>query len=107
MAMSPVSLSADPLDQSWYEASARARLDALVDPGTFEEFLGPEQRVMSPHLPAFDLPRAFDDGIVVGRGTPRRFARPPGRAGGAVHGRGLRRGPWRQARRPAAGRARR
>ncbi|MHC2002429.1 biotin-independent malonate decarboxylase subunit beta [Methylobacterium sp. CM6241] len=68
MAMSPVSLSADPLDQSWYEASARARLDALVDPGTFEEFLGPEQRVMSPHLPAFDLPRAFDDGIVVGRG---------------------------------------
>lgn len=69
MSLTPVSLSADPLDQSWYEASARNRLDALLDAGSFEEFVGPEQRVMSPHLPAFDLPRAFDDGIVVGRGT--------------------------------------
>ena len=59
----------DPGHLSWYEASARARLDALLDAGTFEEFLGPAERAMSPHLPLFDLPRAFDDGIVVGRGT--------------------------------------
>ncbi|GJD43006.1 Malonyl-S-ACP:biotin-protein carboxyltransferase MADC [Methylobacterium cerastii] len=53
---------------SWYEASARQRVAALLDAGSFEEFVGPEQRAMSPHLPLFDLPRAFDDGIVVGRG---------------------------------------
>ncbi len=54
---------------SWYEASARARLAALLDRASFTEFLGPAARETSPHLPLFDLPRAFDDGIVVGRGT--------------------------------------
>ncbi|KQP39266.1 biotin-independent malonate decarboxylase subunit beta [Methylobacterium sp. Leaf104] len=64
----PVALSASPLAQSWYEASARARLAGLLDTDTFEEFIGPEQRMMSPHLPLFALPRAFDDGMIVGRG---------------------------------------
>ncbi|KQT69351.1 biotin-independent malonate decarboxylase subunit beta [Methylobacterium sp. Leaf465] len=64
----PVSLSSSPFDQSWYEASARARLAGLLDTDTFQEFVGPEQRRMSPHLPLFDLPRAFDDGMIVGRG---------------------------------------
>lgn len=54
---------------SWLEASARARVAGLLDAGSFREFLGPERREMSPHLPLFDLPRAFDDGVVVGRGT--------------------------------------
>ena len=54
---------------SWYEASARQRVEALLDPGSFAEALGPAERRMSPHLPLFDLPRAFDDGIVVGSGT--------------------------------------
>jgi malonate decarboxylase beta subunit len=58
----------DPGAASWYEASARARLDGLLDAGTFCEFIGPEQRRMSPHLPLFDLPRAFDDGMIVGAG---------------------------------------
>jgi malonate decarboxylase beta subunit len=58
----------DPGTTSWYEASARARLDGLLDAGTFREFIGPEQRRMSPHLPLFDLPRAFDDGMIVGAG---------------------------------------
>ncbi|MES5482428.1 biotin-independent malonate decarboxylase subunit beta [Bradyrhizobium sp. INPA03-11B] len=53
---------------SWYEASARQRIDALVDHGSFVEFIGPEQREMSPHLAIFDLPEQFDDGIVIGRG---------------------------------------
>jgi malonate decarboxylase beta subunit len=64
----PVALSAEPRDQSWYEASARARLAGLLDADSFQEFIGPEQRMMSPHLPLFDLPRAFDDGMIVGRG---------------------------------------
>ncbi|GJD36660.1 biotin-independent malonate decarboxylase subunit beta [Methylobacterium aerolatum] len=79
---------------SWYEASARQRLDALLDPGSFTEALGPEERRMSPHLPLFDLPRAFDDGIVVGTGTldgrPVYVAAQEGRfmggAFGEVHG---------------------
>ena len=54
---------------SWLQATARQRLAGLLDPGSFAEFIGPEQRVESPHLPIFDLPRAFDDGVVIGRGT--------------------------------------
>ena len=54
---------------SWLEASARERIALTLDPGSFTELLGPEQREMSPHLAAFDLPRAFDDGVVIGRGT--------------------------------------
>src|SRR5271154_7570488 len=52
----------------WYEASARERIAGLLDAEGFTEFLGPEQRAMSPHLAQFDLTGAFDDGIVVGRG---------------------------------------
>jgi malonate decarboxylase beta subunit len=53
---------------SWLQATARQRLAGLLDAGSFLEFLGPEQRIESPHLPIFDLPRAFDDGAVIGRG---------------------------------------
>jgi malonate decarboxylase beta subunit len=57
-----------PNKADWYEASARDRIAGLLDPKSFVEFLGPEQRAMSPHLAQFDLTGAFDDGIVVGRG---------------------------------------
>jgi malonate decarboxylase beta subunit len=53
---------------SWLQATARQRLAGLLDRGSFTEFLGPSERVESPHLHIFDLPRAFDDGVVVGRG---------------------------------------
>src|SRR3954471_11271110 len=84
----------DPRAASWYEASARARIDGLLDPGPFREFIGPEQRRMSPHLPLFDLPRAFDDGMIVGSGRldgkPVLVAAQEGRfmggAFGEVHG---------------------
>jgi malonate decarboxylase beta subunit len=54
---------------SWYEASARTRLRLLLDERSFVEFIGPEDREVSPHLQIFDLPEQFDDGIVIGRGT--------------------------------------
>jgi malonate decarboxylase beta subunit len=54
--------------RSWREATARRRVAALVDQGTFVEWLGPSARVTSPHLAALDLPVAFDDGAVVGEG---------------------------------------
>ena len=54
---------------SWYEATARERVAGLLDAGSLQEFVGPTAREVSPHLSLFDLPEAFDDGIVVGRGT--------------------------------------
>ena len=54
---------------SWYEATARERVAGLLDPDSFQEFVAPTEREVSPHLSLFDLPEAFDDGIVVGRGT--------------------------------------
>ncbi|CAD6559064.1 Malonyl-S-ACP:biotin-protein carboxyltransferase MADC [Paraburkholderia hiiakae] len=79
---------------SWYEASARQRIDELVDAGTFVEFVGPAEREMSPHLSLFNLPHQFDDGMIVGRamldGRPVFLAAQEGRfmggAFGEVHG---------------------
>ncbi|MDT8265497.1 biotin-independent malonate decarboxylase subunit beta, partial [Roseomonas sp. DSM 102946] len=56
--------------------------------------LGPETRELSPHLPLFDLPRQFDDGMVAGAGRidgqPVLVAAQEGRfmggAFGEVHG---------------------
>ena len=56
-------------EASWFQASARQRISGLLDEGSFTEFLPPTDRVQSPHLAAFNLPTAFDDGVVVGRGT--------------------------------------
>ncbi|MBD1598452.1 biotin-independent malonate decarboxylase subunit beta [Pseudomonas typographi] len=53
---------------SWYESTARQRIAGLLDRGSFTEYIGPEQREMSPHLDLFDLPKQFDDGIVIGEG---------------------------------------
>ena len=55
-------------EASWFQATARQRVDGLLDPGSFAEFLGPAERLQSPHLALFDLPAAFDDGVVIGRG---------------------------------------
>ena len=52
----------------WFDATARQRVTGLLDPGSFTEFIGPSERVQSPHLKMFDLPSAFDDGVVIGRG---------------------------------------
>jgi malonate decarboxylase beta subunit len=52
---------------SYQEATARERIARLFDPDTFEEFLPPSERVVSPHLAQLDAPVAFDDGVAVGR----------------------------------------
>jgi malonate decarboxylase beta subunit len=54
---------------SWFQATARQRVEGLLDPNSFTEFLPPSERVRSPHLQLFDLPSAFDDGVVIGRGA--------------------------------------
>src|SRR5216684_1774816 len=89
-----VSEIADRETTSWYEASARQRIQLMLDAGSFQEFIGPEHREASPHLQVFDLPEQFDDGMIVGRGriagAPVFLAAQEGRfmggAFGEVHG---------------------
>jgi len=58
-----------PLTQriSFAECSARERLAHLLDADSFQEWLPPGERVMSPHLAQLGVPAAFDDGVAVGR----------------------------------------
>jgi malonate decarboxylase beta subunit len=53
---------------SYLEASARERIGRLLDANTFEEWLPPSARMLSPHLEQLDAPVSFDDGVVIGRG---------------------------------------
>ena len=55
--------------RSYYEATARERLAAIVDAGSLREILPPTTRTLSPHQQALDLPTAFDDGVVIGSAT--------------------------------------
>lgn len=79
---------------SWYEATARERIAGLLDPHSFAEFIDPTEREVSPHLKLFDLPEAFDDGIIIGRGQVKgrdvlvaaQEGRFMGGAVGEVHG---------------------
>ncbi len=52
---------------SYGECSARERVARLFDAGSFEEWLPPALRVMSPHLAQLGVPSAFDDGVAIGR----------------------------------------
>jgi len=54
---------------SWAECSARERLAAFVDEGSFHEWLPPAARLSSPHLALLGVPAAFDDGVAIGRAT--------------------------------------
>jgi malonate decarboxylase beta subunit len=54
--------------KSYYEASARIRVESLLDSGTFKEWIDPIERWMSPHGKELNTPKAFDDGIVIGEG---------------------------------------
>lgn len=53
---------------SFLERTARQRIKALLDDGSFTEILPPGDRHFSPHLPALGQPVAFDDGVVIGEG---------------------------------------
>ncbi len=57
------------MSRSFYEESARQRILGLLDPASFTELLKPTERLTSPHLQALESPLAFDDGVIVGRGS--------------------------------------
>lgn len=54
------------ISHSYLEATARERLQLLLDPDSLQEWLPPSARVTSPHLDQLDAPVSFDDGVVIG-----------------------------------------
>ncbi len=77
------------LKNSFYEKTARARIQALVDAQSFNEILKPTEIEVSPHLSALDIPGSFDDGVIIGtarvNGTPVHIMAQEGQfMGGAV-----------------------
>lgn len=77
------------LKNSFYEKTARARIQALVDAQSFNEILKPTEVEVSPHLSALDIPGSFDDGVIIGtarlNGTPVHIMAQEGQfMGGAV-----------------------
>lgn len=77
------------LKNSFYEKTARARIQAVVDAQSFNEILKPTEVEVSPHLSALDIPGSFDDGVIVGtacvNGTPVHIMAQEGQfMGGAV-----------------------
>ena len=53
---------------SYYEATALGRISRLLDNKSFQEILGPAERVTSPHLEPLGQPCSFNDGIIIGSG---------------------------------------
>jgi malonate decarboxylase beta subunit len=57
------------MNLSFAESTARERVTHLLDSQSFQEILGPGERVVSPHLALLGVPSSFDDGVVIGSGT--------------------------------------
>jgi malonate decarboxylase beta subunit len=57
------------MTHSYYESNARARIAGLLDEDSFHEWLPADARVTSPHLATLELPAAFDDGVIIGKGS--------------------------------------
>jgi malonate decarboxylase beta subunit len=55
--------------RSYYESGARARIAGLLDADSLHEWLSADARVTSPHLATLEQPAAFDDGVIIGRGS--------------------------------------
>ncbi|MCX6983332.1 MAG: biotin-independent malonate decarboxylase subunit beta [Lentisphaerae bacterium] len=54
--------------KNYFESTARQRITGILDAGSFREFCPPPERIISPHLKHFNIPAAFDDGVIVGEG---------------------------------------
>ena len=57
------------LKNSFYEKTARGRIQHTFDKDSFKEILKPGETVLSPHLAALDIPGSFDDGVIIGKAT--------------------------------------
>jgi malonate decarboxylase beta subunit len=75
--------------KSYLESNARGRIAQVLDADSFDEFLPPAERIISPHLAQLNAPVSFDDGVVIGRAllhgkTVFAAAQEGGFMGGAV-----------------------
>jgi hypothetical protein len=68
-ATSPPVLAPHLFRRSFIELNAWERARSLMDEGTFEELLGPFDRMKSPWLPAQGVVPQSDDGVVIARGA--------------------------------------
>ena len=68
-ATSPQALAPHLFGISFIELNARERARSLMDEGSFEELLGPFDRMKSPWLPAQGVVPQSDDGVVIARGA--------------------------------------
>ena len=50
----------------FHEQTARQRIAAVADAGSFAELLPPPERLTSPYLAQLGIPVSFDDGLVIG-----------------------------------------
>ena len=57
------------MSHSYYESTARVRIAGLLDADSFHEWLPAAERVTSPHLATLEQPAAFDDGVIIGKGS--------------------------------------
>lgn len=54
---------------SFYESSAKVRIDSIVDKNSFEEILPSEDKIQSPHLKKINIVSSFNDGVIIGKAT--------------------------------------
>ena len=57
------------IQKSFYEKTARNRIDSIVDKGSFQEILKPGSIPVSPNLASLDIVGSFDDGVIIGQAT--------------------------------------
>lgn len=57
------------IQDSFYEKTARNRIQALFDKHSFAEILKPGSTPTSPNLASLDIAGSFDDGVIIGRAT--------------------------------------
>jgi malonate decarboxylase beta subunit len=55
--------------KNYFESTARQRISGILDADSFRELCPPQKRIISPHLKHFNIPVAFDDGVIVGEGA--------------------------------------
>ncbi|OAV01591.1 MULTISPECIES: biotin-independent malonate decarboxylase subunit beta [Moraxella] len=77
------------IKNSFYEKTARERIAALCDAGSFVEILKPASIAKSPHLTSLGITGSFDDGVIIGtasmNGQPAHVIAQEGQfMGGAV-----------------------
>lgn len=62
-------LGSSAMQDSFYEKTARHRIQSIVDKHSFQEILKPGTTPISPNLASLDIPGSFDDGVIIGRAT--------------------------------------